>query len=178
MINAFNDHYATGYKPSWLNCIDKLMNSWLNKFFPAFITLPRKPHPFGNKYHTIVDKDGRPIMWRMKIVEGKDRPKKANKQLAFPSKWEQMGYTKTINLLLDMTEPIHGTGKVVMGDSGLCVASGIVALHKKGVWGQFLIKKRKYWPRFVPGDYIDEYMKEKPLGISETFVQVIKGTRF
>ena len=117
-------------------------------------------------------------MWRMKIVEGKDRPKKANGQLAFPSKWEQMGYTKTIDLLLDMTEPIHGTGKVVTGDSGFCVALGIVALHKKGVWGQFLIKKRKYWPRFVPGDYIDEYMKEKPLGFSKTFVQVIEGTRF
>ena len=40
MIDAFNDHYATGYKPSWLNCIDELMNSWLNKFCPGFMTLP------------------------------------------------------------------------------------------------------------------------------------------
>ncbi len=180
MIDVFNDHYATGYKPSWLNCIDESMNSWLNKFCPGFMTLPRKPHPFGNEYHTIAngEKDGKPIMWQMKIVEGKDRPKKANGQFALPSKWEQQGYTKTVDLLLEMTEPIHGTGKVVMGDSGFCVAGGIVALHMKGVWGQFLIKKRKYWPRFVPGDYIDEYMRGKPLGFSETFVQVIEGTRF
>ena len=114
----------------------------------------------------------------MKIVEGKDRPKKTNGQFAFPPKWEQQGYNKTIDLLLEMTEPIHGTGKVVMGDSGFFVAGGIVALHMKGVWGQFLIKKRKYWPRFVPGDYIDEYMRGKPLGFSKTFVQVIEGTRF
>jgi hypothetical protein len=68
--------------------------------------------------------------------------------------------------------------KVVMGNGGFCIAPGIVAFHKKGVWGQFLIKKRKYWPRFVPGDYIDKYMREKPLGFSKMFVQIIKGTRF
>jgi hypothetical protein len=39
MINPFNDHYAMGYKPLWLNSIDKLMkNSWLDKFFPGFMT--------------------------------------------------------------------------------------------------------------------------------------------
>ena len=80
MIDAFNNHYAMGHKPSWLNCIDESMNSWLNKFCPGFMTLPQKPHLFGNEYHTIADgeKDGKPIMWRMKIVEGKDHPKKAN----------------------------------------------------------------------------------------------------
>jgi hypothetical protein len=119
-----------------------------------------------------------PIMWRLKIVEGKDWPKKADGNWAFPSKWEQMGYTKTVDLLLEMTEPIHGTGKVVTSDSGFCIALGVIALHKKGVWGQFLIKKRKYWPRFVPGDYIDEYMRLKPLGYTETFVQVIEGISF
>ena len=51
MIDAFNDHYLSEYKPSWLNCIDKSMNSWLNKFCPGFMSLPRKPHPFGNDYH-------------------------------------------------------------------------------------------------------------------------------
>jgi hypothetical protein len=38
------------------------------------------------------DKDGKPIMWRMKIVEGKDWPKKANGLFVFPSKWEEMWY--------------------------------------------------------------------------------------
>jgi hypothetical protein len=27
------------------------MNSWLNKFCPGFMSLPCKPHPFGNDYH-------------------------------------------------------------------------------------------------------------------------------
>jgi hypothetical protein len=179
MIDAFNDHYAKGYRPSWLNCIDKLMNIWINKFFPGFMSLPRKLHPFGNEYHSIVNGDGgKPIMWRVKIVEGMDRPKKADGSWAFPSKWEQMGFTKMVNLLLEMTEPIHHTGKIVTGDSGFCIADDVIALHKKGVHGQFLIKKQKYWPKFVPGDQIDEYMSSKPLGYTKTFLQVIDGMRF
>ena len=56
MIDAFNDHYFSEYKPLWLNCMNESMNSWLNKFCPGFMSLPRKPHPFGNEYHWIADK--------------------------------------------------------------------------------------------------------------------------
>ncbi len=64
MIKEFIKHYETEYTPLWLNCIDKLMNSWMNKFCPRFMTLPWKPHPFGNEYHLIADGDnGKFIMW-------------------------------------------------------------------------------------------------------------------
>ena len=53
--------------------------------------------------------------------------------------------------LLDMTEPIHRMGKVVTGDSGFCVAEGMKALQEKRVYDQFLMKKRRYWPKHVPG---------------------------
>jgi hypothetical protein len=79
---------------------------------------------------------------------------------------------------MEITEPIHRTGKIVTGDSGFCVTQGVLALHDAGVFGQFLIKKRKYWPKMVPGDYIDEYMSSKPLGHAESFVQNIEGKRF
>ena len=57
MIDSFNDHYALEYSPSWLLCIDKLMKMWLNKIYPGFMSLPCKPHPFGNEYHLIADED-------------------------------------------------------------------------------------------------------------------------
>ena len=116
MIDAFNEHYECEYRSSWLSCIDESMSSWLNKFCPGFMTVPCKPHPFGNKYHLIADGD-------------------------------------------DVTQ-------------------GVLALDKLGVKAQFLVKKRKYWPKLVPGDYIDDYMEDKPLGYSESFVQVIDGTPF
>ena len=142
MIDAFNDHYSLEYLPSWLSCINESMNTWLNKFCPGFIALPRKPKPFGNEYHSIADGDGgKPIMWQIKLVEGKDQPKLPNGQWAFQTKWEHQGYTKTVDLLLEMMEPLHGTGKVVTGDSGFCVAKGVMDLHAKGMYFQSLIKK-------------------------------------
>ena len=117
-------------------------------------------------------------MWRIKIIRGKDCLKEASGTWAFPSKYKTKGYSKTVDLLLDMTEPIHGTGKIVTGDSGFCVAVGVTALQKHGVHGQFLIKKRKYWPKHVPGDYIDNYMGMKQLGHTETFVHLVEGQRF
>jgi hypothetical protein len=86
--------------------------------------------------------------------------------------------TKTVSLLLEMMEPINSMGKVVVGNSGFCITQGVLALDKVGVKGQFLIKKCKYWPKFVPGDYIDQYMKDEPFGHSKTFVQLIDGITF
>ncbi len=64
MIDSFNQYYAKSYHPSWLNCFDESMSSWLNKFCPGFMCVPRKPHPFGNEYHSIADgDDDKPIMW-------------------------------------------------------------------------------------------------------------------
>jgi hypothetical protein len=55
MIDAFNDHYEENYTPSWLNCLDESMNTWLNKYCPGFMAVPRKLDPEGNDYHTIAD---------------------------------------------------------------------------------------------------------------------------
>ena len=109
MIDQFNNYYATHYTPSWLNCVDKSMSSWSNKFAPGFMCVPRKPHPQGNEYHSIADadKDGtKPIMWQVKLVEGKDQPK-AGGQYVYSLQFEKKGFSPTVALLLEMTEPIH-----------------------------------------------------------------------
>ena len=185
MQDAFNEHYEREYSPSWLSCLDESMNPWLDKYCPGFMSVPRKPHPLGNEYHSIADgDDGKPIMWRVKIQEGKDRPKDDSGKWGYPSKFEgkneQTGrkFTVTSTLMCEMTKPLHGTGKVVSMDSGFCVAVGIMHLHDLGVFGQALIKKRKYWPKHVPGDMIDRYFKEKPLGSVMTLRQQIEGITF
>ena len=89
MINNFNEHYLDNYTPSWLSCLDEMMNSFLDKFCPRFVSVPCKPHPLGNEYHIIADGDeGNPVRYRIKIKEEKDRPKYANGKWAFPSKFE------------------------------------------------------------------------------------------
>ena len=77
-----------------------------------------------------------------------------------------------------MTEPVHDTGKVVSMDSGFCVSAGILHLHDLGVYSQALIKKRKYWPKDVPGDHIDRYFDGKPLGYCKSLKQDMNGIPF
>ncbi|KAL7460891.1 hypothetical protein ACHAXS_001327, partial [Conticribra weissflogii] len=78
-----------------------------------------------------------------------------------------------------MTKPIHGKGKVVTMDSGFCDAAGIIAMHKHGVFGQALIKKHsQYWPKYVPGNEIDNYFEGKELGETMTNKQEVDGVKF
>ncbi|KAL3802491.1 LOW QUALITY PROTEIN: hypothetical protein HJC23_012510, partial [Cyclotella cryptica] len=66
------------------------------------------------------------------------------------------------SLVLKITKPIHGTGKIFSMDSGFCVSAGILALHDKGVYGQALNKKRwRYWPRGMPADDINIHFESK-----------------
>ena len=78
----------------------------------------------------------------------------------------------------EMTVPIHGTGKIVTMDSGFCVIAVILHLHDLGVFGQSLIKKRKYWPKGCPGNLIDEYMEGKALGFVKKILQDMDGILF
>lgn len=65
------------------------------------------------------------------MMEGKDCPKKADRCWAFPSEFPaRLG--KTLTTMLELTQPIHGKGKVVVGDSGFCVREGVNECHKRG----------------------------------------------
>ena len=66
--------------------------------------------------------------------------------------------------MLRMCRPIFGSGKAVLLDSGFCVAKGITELEAKGAYAEYLIKKRCYWPKGVPGDLIDTHFEDKEVG--------------
>ena len=134
-----------------------------NKCNPVFMYVGRKPHPFGNEWHTICC-DLTSILWIAHIVEGKDRPTQI-----VPEKWEELG--KTVGLMLLMCEPIFSTGKCVFFNSGFCVSNGITALLEFGVYAAALVKKCKYWPKGVPGDAIDQYFSDKDV----TYVYILES---
>jgi hypothetical protein len=153
---AWNKNMADEFSPAWINVLDESMMEWFNKWAPGFMCVGRKPHPFGNERHTICCALTS-ILWRAQIVEGKDRPTQLGAK-------EHAGLGKTVGLMLRMCEPIYGTGKAVVLDSGFCVAKGIVALEAKGVYAGALIKKRRYWPKSVPGGAIDAHFAGKEVG--------------
>ncbi len=137
--------------------------------------VPRKPHPFGNKYQTICNGDhtkGAPIMFCAELLEGKDWPVELG-----PKEFEDHG--KTVGLMVCMSQNLWNTGKVVKMDSGFSVSRGILAMREKGVFGQALIKPRgRGWPVMVPGKYIDEYFSDKEIGYCETLEQIVNGVKF
>ena len=61
---------------------------------------------------------------------------------------------------------------------GFCVSFIIIAMHNFGVYGQSLIKKRRYWPKNVPCEAINTYFVNKKLGSAKTFRRVFDGKPF
>lgn len=135
LLKAFNENMAKVFVPSYISCLDESMSFWTNKFTcPGFIFVPRKPWPFGNEYHTIAcGLSG--ILYQLELVEGKDRPRELGK----PEHENKGG--PTVGLLLRLTKILHGTGKIVVLDSGFCVLKAIVELRKVGCFAAALIKK-------------------------------------
>jgi hypothetical protein len=81
-----------------------------------------------------------------------------------------VGLGKTMTMMLEMMKLIHGSGKVVVGDSSFCVWEGVIECHKCGVWFQAYVKEREDWPRGVPGEVINGYFNEAPLRHCKTLV--------
>ena len=160
MWDYFNEHYDEEYISSHLSTLDESVAVWLDQHGPGFMFIPRKPHPFGNEYHTIADVETT-MTYRMECVEGKDRPAQLG-----PKEYDDKG--KTVGVMLRLTKPLHHTGKIVEQDSGFCVFEGIAAQHQMGVYGDALIKKRRYWPKHVPGSEIDAAMADADIGTVRT----------
>ena len=79
MIAMWNEHMGKNFVPSWVSCLDESMSIWFNRYTcPGWVFCPRKPHPYGNEYHSICcGLSG--IMYAIEIVEGKDRPREKAK---------------------------------------------------------------------------------------------------
>ena len=95
---------------------------------------------------------------------GEDRPTQLSKK-----KWEEP--RNTVGLMLQMFEPIFSTGNCFVIDNGFCVSKGITALLEFGVYAAVLTKKRKYWPKGVLGDAIDQYFADKDF----TYVDMLEA---
>lgn len=165
MLQAFNNNMASIFVCSWVICLDESMSIWHNKFTcPGWIYCPRKPHPYGNEYHTACCGKSN-ILFSLELVEGKDHPRQ------LPIEFDDVG-GKTVGLLLQMLKSYFASGKYVVLDSGFCVLKGIVELRKRGLFACSLIKKRRYWPTLVAGDAMQQYFDGKEVGS----VDAVAGT--
>ena len=62
-----------------------------------------------------------------------------------------------------------------MLDSGFCVLQAIVELKKHGVFTHALIRKRRYWPKHVPGDQIIQHFADKDVRSADAIKGELDG---
>jgi len=171
MIKEWNANMVAVFIVSWAICLDESMSIWFNRWTcPGWVFCPRKPHPFGNEYHTACCALSG-IMFVIELVEGKDRPK----EMA-PPEFENLG--KTVGLLLRMLKSVFHTGRYVILDSGFCVLKALIELKKLGVYACALIKKRRYWPTLVPGDAMERRFASKNVGDVDAIEGISDGVNY
>jgi Transposase IS4 len=157
LVDCWNKNMAENFRPSYISCLDESMSPWTNPFTcPGYMFVPRKPHPFGNEYHSVACGKSR-LMWGIELVEGKDAPAGVPKEFA-----ERGG--STVGLLLRMMKPFFYTGMCLVLDSGFCVLKGLIELRKVGIFAAAVIKKRRYWPKHIDGDAIAAHFTDKAVG--------------
>ena len=171
LVEEWNKNMKENFAASWMSCLDESMMIWYNKYAPGWMVVPRKPHPFGNEWHTICCCLSS-IMFQMELVEGKDHPR----QLGNPEHENDLG--KTGSLMVRMTSHLHGTGKAVVMDSGFSVLAGLLGMKDRGVFGSCLIKKKRYWPKHCPGDAIAAHFTDKNIGDTDAIHGTCKSKTY
>ena len=105
---------AAYFYPSWVSVLDESIQEWNNRYTcPGRMFVPHKPHPFGEKYHTIECSKSK-FVGNVEIVEGKSRPRVIGKK-KFQENRDMDGF------MVSITKKLWRIGKVTVMDSGFCV---------------------------------------------------------
>lgn len=131
-VSQWREVFSPGFKLT----VDESMFAWYGKGnndpdgMPAVIKIKRKPKGVGCEVKTICDSVSK-IMIGMEINEGKD--------IMSGKKWQRdlgAGTATTLRL----TEPWHGTGRIVVGDSWFGSVKTAVELRKRGLYFLGMVK--------------------------------------
>jgi len=104
-------------------------------------------------------------------VEGTDQSRQRPRD-----KYHEKG--KTASLLLRLYKPLFVTDKVVILDSVFCVLVAILALKQYGMYLSVIIKKRQYWPAYIPAEAIYCWFEGKVVGESHRLPGDKQGIKF
>ena len=77
-----------------------------------------------------------------------------------------------------MLSQIYHKDFIVILGSGFCVLKGIIELRKKGVFASALIKKRRYWPKYIKVDAIKALFENKDVGDADSWAGTLDNFPF
>ena len=172
LIDAFNEHRAATFYPSWSICIDESISLWRGKDgnycsdgMPHVTKIERKPKGVGAELKDAVCAQTKVII-ALEIQEGKE---------AMASKDNVNEYTKAgTATVLRLTKPWHGSRRVINGDSAFASVTTAMACRDKGLHFTGLVKTAT---KMFPKQYFQsrEYGNN---GDSETLTAVINGDTY
>ena len=70
------------------------------------------------------------------------------------------------------------SGRVVIMDSGFYVPKALIELLHVGVYSSAVIKKRRYWPKYIDGEDIDQHFQTKEVGQCDSLPGNLSGKAF
>jgi hypothetical protein len=128
-----------------MDCVDESMVVFYNKYAPGWIAVKRKPHPLGNEYHTTAYCESK-VLFFIELVEGKSAPKLGPHRVA---KFEYKFDSKIAALVVRMTRPIWGSGRVVIMGIRFGYVASMMKLKEKDLFATTMIKKKRFWPKYT-----------------------------
>lgn len=141
LINAFNENMQVTFSPSYLVCMDESMSKWTSRYsIPCWMYLPRKPTPMGHEYHDIACGQTK-IIIALELVES----------TLLPKDFEEYGKMPATLLRLTRAAGLWSTPRILVGDSAFTSVVGMEQLHQRKIHCIFTVKKKRYWPKDVPG---------------------------
>ena len=76
---------------------------------------------------------------------------------------------KTDGLLLRLSKSIWGSARIIILDSGCFVLKGISELRKKGLYASALMKKRRFWSKYIRGEGIKAHFESLECGFADAW---------
>ena len=136
LIHAFNQRRREVVEPGTECIIDESMGMWKPFFentpegIPSLRKIARKPQGIGIEYKNLADAETG-IILHLEIQEAADIMAKK----AYCDR-----YPKSVALVLRLTEMLHGSGRVIHGDSAFASVACCTALLEHGLYFSGLLK--------------------------------------
>lgn len=150
-VDQFNHKRATTFMPGWVLCVDESTIKWRGlkdfeskKGCPQVTNIIRKPEAVCIEVRDVAcAKSG--VIVRLEIMEGKVRMKF--------KKFSSPNLTAGTAQVLRLTEPWHGMGFLVVGDSAFASVQTAIELLRRGIFFEGLVKTahRQYPKLFFQG---------------------------
>lgn len=122
-IESWNLHMAEVYTPSYQLVEDESMLFWSGRNMPGFIYIPRKPKATGLEMKSIACAESQ-VLLRVDMQEGAT----AMGEKQYVSEWG-----KSAACQLRLTQPWHGTKRIIIGDSWFGCMNAVAAFCAHGL---------------------------------------------